>query len=51
MLLYPDINGISDFEGEYKNKEDGHSCKVGFIKVGRINDGFAETILGKIIKQ
>ncbi|MEA3450395.1 MAG: restriction endonuclease [Bacteroidota bacterium] len=51
MLLYPDINGISDFEGEYKNKEDRHSCKVGFVKVGRTNDGFAETILEKIIKQ
>ena len=51
MLLYPDINGISDFEGEYKNKEDRHSCKVGFIKVGRTNYRFAEIILAKIIKQ
>jgi len=49
MLLYPDINNLSDFEGEFKNKENNHFCKVGFIKVEQNNDRFAETIINKII--
>ncbi len=48
MLLYPDINDIPDFEGEYKNKKDNHACKIGFIKVEENNDKFAEMIVDKI---
>ena len=48
MLLYPDINGIPDFEGEYKNKNNNHICKIGFIKVELNNDRFAEMIVDKI---
>ncbi len=50
MLLYPDINNISDFDGEYKNREDNHFCKVGFIKVKQNNSEFAEMIINKIIE-
>lgn len=50
MLLYPDINNESDFEGEYKNKENNHFCKVGFIKVEQNNDKFAEMIIDKVIE-
>ncbi|MBN2891400.1 MAG: hypothetical protein JXL97_06010 [Bacteroidales bacterium] len=51
MLLYPDINNVSDFEGEYKNKKDNHFCKVGFIKVEQNNEKFAEMIINKIIEK
>jgi 5-methylcytosine-specific restriction enzyme subunit McrC len=51
MLLYPDINNVSDFEGEYKNKTNNHFCKVGFIKVEQNNDKFAEMIINKMIEK
>ena len=50
MLLYPDINGIEDFEGEYKKPvADTHFCKIGFIKVEENNDDFAEKIIDKLL--
>ena len=49
MLLYPDINNVPDFEGEYKNQKNNHSCKIGFIKVAQNNDKFAGMIVDKLV--